>query len=135
MIRTIVIAATAAVILSASAAAADITGTWLSESGQTKVRIAPCGAKMCGIVVWAKGNPKDSQNPKASLRSRPVKGIRMIWNITSSGGGQYTGKLYNYKDGKTYDGKVSEQGADKLKLSGCVLGGIICRGQVWTRAN
>ena len=120
---------------SASAARADIVGTWLSQSGETKVRIAPCGGgKLCGTVVWAKGDPKDTRNPRAARRTRPVRGIRMIWDIKPTGSaGEYTGKLYNYKDGKTYDGKVSEQGASRLKLSGCVLGGMICRGQIWSR--
>ena len=31
-------------------------GTWLSQTGETRVRIAPCGGQMCGTIAWVK-NP------------------------------------------------------------------------------
>ena len=126
----------AALCLPGAAMAADITGMWLSQTGETKVRMAPCGSSICGTVTWAKGDPKDSENPDAGKRDRPVKGIQMIWGAKPTGkANEYSGKLYNYKDGKTYDGKLALQSDNKMKLSGCVLGGVICKGQTWTRAN
>ncbi|MEZ5839984.1 MAG: DUF2147 domain-containing protein [Hyphomicrobiales bacterium] len=131
--------ATAAILTclsSGAALAADVTGIWLSASGETKVRIAPCGGSLCGTVVWAKGDPLDAENPDAGKRSRPVAGIQMLSGLKSTGKNEeYAGKLYNYKDGKTYDGKMSLASADKLKLSGCVLGGMICKSQTWSRSK
>jgi uncharacterized protein (DUF2147 family) len=72
-------------------------------------------------------------NPDASLRTRSLVGIHMISDIQPSGDG-FSGQLYNYKDGKTYSGKMSFQG-QAMKLSGCVFGGLICRSQTWAKVN
>ena len=29
-------------------------GTWLSQTGDTRVRIAPCGGQLCGTIAWVK---------------------------------------------------------------------------------
>jgi uncharacterized protein (DUF2147 family) len=52
-----------------------------------------------------------------------------------SGADKWTGQIYNAKDGKTYSGSMTVQGASALKLEGCVLGGLICRSETWTRTN
>jgi len=42
--------------------------------------------------------------------------------------------LLNTEDGKTYSGKAKVTSA-RLELSGCVLGGLICRSQTWTKVD
>lgn len=118
---------------SAQAQAPDPSGTYLSESGETRVRIARCGQAYCGTIVSVQGDAKDANNPDPNQRGRSLVGVQMISNITPSGDG-FTGQLYNYKDGKTYSGKMSFQGK-AMQLSGCVLGGLICRSQTWTKVN
>ena len=44
----------------------------------------------------------------------------------SGGGGSYTGSVNKLDEGKTYTGKATVTG-NTLKLSGCVLAGIICK--------
>jgi uncharacterized protein (DUF2147 family) len=53
-------------------------GTWLSQSGETRVRLAPCGAQMCGTIVWMRNPGKDVNNPDPAQRGRDLVGIRMI---------------------------------------------------------
>jgi uncharacterized protein (DUF2147 family) len=122
-------------LIPVAALAQEPAGTWLTESGETRVRIAKCGAAHCGTIVWVKDGGKDEQNPNAALRSRSLVGVQMIGNMQPSGDGAWSGSLYNYKDGKTYSGKMRLKGSSALELSGCVLGGIICRSQNWTRVN
>ncbi len=112
---------------------ADPSGTYLSESGETRVRIAKCGSVYCGTIISVQGDAKDVNNPDASLKNRSLVGVQMISNIQPSGQG-FTGQLYNYKDGKTYNGKMTFAGK-AMQLSGCVLGGLICRSQTWTKVN
>jgi len=121
--------------LSAPALAADATGIWLSQSGETRIHIAPCGGALCGTVVWQKTPGKDVNNPDPAKQSRPVVGIQMISGMKPSASGEYAGQLYNFQDGKTYSGKLTVAGPNALNLSGCVLGGIVCRSQTWTRVN
>jgi uncharacterized protein (DUF2147 family) len=110
-------------------------GTWQSENGEIQVRIAQCGAAYCGTIVSSRRYRTDANNPDPSLRSRPLVGIRMIWDLTPSSDGSWTGSLYNPQDGRTYSGRVRVTALTALELSGCVLGGLICQSQVWTRVR
>lgn len=121
--------------LASPACADELAGTWLSQSGETRIRIAPCGGSYCGTIVWTRRGGTDEKNPDAAKRSRSLVGVQMMYGVKPVGGGAYAGSLYNYTDGKTYSGKMRPKGASALELSGCVLGGMICRSQTWTRAD
>lgn len=120
--------------LPASAQPADPSGTYLSETGDTRVRIARCGGAYCGTIISVQGEAKDVNNPDPKLKARNLVGVQMISNIQPAADG-FTGQLYNYKDGKTYNGKMSFAGGKAMQLSGCVLGGLICRSQTWAKVN
>jgi uncharacterized protein (DUF2147 family) len=126
-------AAIALACLSTSASAQSPNGTWLTESGETRVRIAPCGGNLCGTIAWVKTPAKDSKNPNAALRDRNVVGVNMI-TMKPAGDKKWTGSLYNYQEGKTYSGTLTQTGENTLSLSGCVAA-VFCRSQTWTRVN
>lgn len=128
------LAALALLVLGGSASAATLDGVWLSQSGETQVRIGPCGDASCGVIVWMKQPHNDANNPDPAKRDRPLVGSQMISGLKRDGEGRWSGSLYNFENGKTYTGTLEPQG-DKLKLSGCVLGGLLCRSQVWTAAK
>lgn len=129
----IALTAFALAALSLPASAQDANGTWLTASGETRVRIAPCGANICGTIIWVAKPAKDENNPNAALKSRNVVGINMI-TMKAAGDKKWSGTLYNYTDGKTYSGTLTQNDANSLSLSGCVAG-VFCRSQVWTRVN
>lgn len=112
------------------AQAAGIDGVWRTPKGW-KVKIYKCGASHCGRVIGGTKD-RDVKNPNKALRKRKVVGIRMIWGMKKSGS-SYAGKLYNPKDGKVYTGKISVSSPGSIKLSGCVFGGLICKGQTWRK--
>ena len=110
-------------------------GTWLSQTGETRVRLAPCGGQMCGTIVWGKNPGKDVHNPDPGQRGRDLVGIRMI-TMSPSGADQWKGTLYRYTDGQTFKGNLTLAGPNTLQLQGC--GGpfnAICRSQTWSRVN
>lgn len=132
--RKFALAAAAAVALASGPAfAVEPTGTWNSESGQTRVEIAPCGGAFCGTIVWVAEDTGDVNNPDPSLQNRSLVGIRMIYDMVPDGD-RYSGKLYNYTNGKTYSGTLEVVSDSTLELQGCVMG-MFCRTQTWTRAN
>ena len=102
-----------------------------------------CGPELCGTIIALKepndpatGRPKtDKNNPDAAKRARPVIGIQIVFGMKPNGANKWSGQVYNAEDGKTYSGNITLQSATSLKLEGCVLGGIICKGQTWTRAS
>ena len=125
--------------------AADPSGTWHTEGGKATVRIAGCSSgALCGTIVALKepndpatGRPQtDKNNPDGSLRNRPMVGVQIVLGMKPSGtADKWTGQVYNAEDGKTYSGSLTLQNANTLKLEGCVLGGLICKAQTWTRSN
>ncbi len=128
-------------VLTSGAHAAPAAGTWLSESGTTKVRITDCGGKLCGTVVWLKdpvgadGKPKtDRHNEDQTKRSRPLLGVPVVQGMAPSGDNKWSGKIYNADDGKTYDAHVTVISDKAMNVQGCVLS-ILCKNQKWTRAD
>ena len=138
-------AATAALVLAApdGARAFDPNGTWVTEGGKSRVRIANCGGAICGTIVAlqepndpATGRPKtDKNNADASQRNRPMIGVQIVLGMRPNGTDRWSGQVYNAEDGKTYSGNVTMGEANKLRLEGCALGGLVCKSQTWTRAN
>jgi uncharacterized protein (DUF2147 family) len=126
-----------AVMCPAAAAAAEATGEWLIEDGDARVRIANCGAELCGNVAWIKeGSPTvDVNNPDPTKRSRPLLGSAVLLGLKPSGASEWTGSLYDAENGRTYIGKLTIVDERHIKVAGCVLGGLICESQIWTRTK
>ena len=116
--------------------AADAKGDWVRPNGASKIRISSCGNSLCGKLIWLKDPRNDTQNPDVSKRSRPLVGVEIVQSMKPTGNdNQWKGKVYNAEDGKTYTGFIQLTSANKLKLEGCVMGGLICKGETWLRAN
>lgn len=106
--------AAAIATLGAGAAHADpIEGRWRTQAGST-AQIAPCGGAFC-----------------ITLKSGEHAGKR-IGTLSLSGENSYRGEITDPENDKTYSGKASISGGT-LKMSGCVLGGLICRSQNWSK--
>lgn len=116
-------------------------GVWYTEGKDAKVRIAPCGSKLCGTIIWAQdenGRPattaRDDANPNPALRNRPIIGLQIIRDFAPAGPGRWGGgKIYDPNSGRTYDSKMSLSGKGVLKVEGCVM--VICQAQSWTQAD
>lgn len=116
-------------------AAANVAGIWQSQSGVTRVRVSPCGAGLCGHVVWQKSPQKDVHNPDPAKRERPVVGLQLVSNMKQVGPNEWKGSIYNYEDGQTYSGNVKVVNGNAIEIGGCVMGGVICQSKTWTKVN
>ena len=144
-LTTAIIASAIAVALvgAGTAHAADPIGTWLTGDKKGRVRIVNCGGAICGTLVWLAEpidpethHPKtDKHNSNASLQGRPLLGIPIVLNMKPNGGNKWEGQVYNAEDGGTYTGSFTMDGPNTAELKGCVMGGLICKGQTWTRTN
>lgn len=128
-----VLAALAAGLLCGTAQAADPSGIWLTETGTSRVRIAPCGSGFCGTIVSAPGKGLDAKNPDPALRTRSVVGVQILSAPQVDGAG-FNGTLYNPNDGKTYSGSLKLTSANTLEVAGCVMS-VFCKRQTWTRVK
>jgi len=124
-------------------ALADPAGTWVTEGGKSHVRVVHCGGNLCGTIVWLKepndpetGKPKtDKNNPDAGKRGRPIVGVAIMSNMKPNGANKWSGDGYSPEEGKNFSGTFTEQGPNSARLEGCALGGLVCKGQNWTRGN
>ena len=121
----------------APAHAADISGVWLTSEADAHVRMARCGAGMCGHLVWVKDKPgaTDVRNPDPSKRSRPLLGLMIALDFRQSATDpdKFIGHFYNAEDGNTYNGSIAAAGPDRLHVQGCLA--IFCQTQIWTRVK
>jgi uncharacterized protein (DUF2147 family) len=132
-----------ALIALAPARAADPLGTWLTGDKKGKVHIVNCGGAICGNLVWLQepndpdtNKPKlDKNNADAGKKTRPLIGVPIVLNMKPNGDGSWEGQVYNAEDGNTYSGSFTMNSATSAQLKGCVMGGLICKTQTWTKTN
>jgi len=119
----------------------EVSGIWLTQAGDAKVRVSKCGGGICGVVVWlrdpinpATGKPQvDDKNPNPALAKRPMIGLPLFMGIRAAGPNKWSGQIYNADDGNSYVSNVSVSGPDALRVEGCV--GALCGGETWTRST
>jgi uncharacterized protein (DUF2147 family) len=107
----------------ANARAQDAEGFWMRDDGAWKIQFAPCGAALCGAIVWLR-SPKSKAHIGQQVFAAMVRADQNSW----------TGQAFIPEDGRTYPGRMVVSGK-KLRTSGCVFGGLICRTTNWVRAN
>lgn len=123
--------------MSASASASENLpyGKWAMANGKVTVKVRDCGGgTLCGSIVALKepiskvdGKPKvDRENPKASLRKRPLIGLPVLIGMKPDGEGRWQGAIYNPDDGNTYSASIVLASQNKMKVKGCVAG-ILCK--------
>jgi uncharacterized protein (DUF2147 family) len=85
------------------------------------------------VIAWTKGDPgKDENNPDPAKRARSMLGLPILINM-QPGNKQWEGEVYNAENGETYNSTIALKAPDVLRIEGCVLGGLICGGENWTR--
>lgn len=113
-----------------AATAQALDGVWKTgtdaEGGYLHVRLHPCGAQFCGDIVSAF---------EAGGIARPDyehMGRNILWDIVPNDRGGFAGMVWAPDTEKTYKAKLEFKSMN-LEVSGCVVGGLICRSQLWTR--
>lgn len=131
--------------------ASPIEGVWRAAL-LSEVTIAVCDVGFCGyltkIVVPTEGltaeeaeaalamSPDqyfDQRNEDPALRNRPMQDLHMLTLRPGAEAHIFDGEIYNPQDGKTYSGYIEMTGPDSMRLNGCVLYNVICKGEDWVR--
>ncbi len=119
-----------AIVLATPALAADpLEGLWQTQPDDGAfafVQIAPCGAALCGTMVR-------SFNADGEYKSQNL-GRQLVIDMMPAGNNRYKGQVWRPSNDKIYIGRITLSG-DRLKMKGCVAGGLICASQSWTRVQ
>lgn len=116
-------------IVAGAAGADPVEGVWQTEpdsGAYAHVTMQPCGTAICGVI-------SRSFNAQGEYKS-PNQGKTLVIDMVPQGGGNYRGKVWRPSNNKIYRGKMSLNG-DRLKMQGCVAGGLICSSQAWRRVQ
>ena len=110
-------------------------GVWKTEPGDTggylNVEIKACenAEMLCGFIVAAYDK---NDEPMADYEHI---GKLMLWDMKSKSATAWkSGRIWAPDVDKKYKSKMKLKD-DALVVSGCVAGGLICRGQTWTKVN
>tara|TARA_B100000678_G_scaffold287513_1_gene294236 strand:+ start:792 stop:1196 length:405 start_codon:yes stop_codon:yes gene_type:complete len=107
-----------------------INGGWRNPSGTIEVRIAPCNAGLCGVITRA------SADAIADAKDAGVDnliGTQLLEDYRPAGANRWTGRVYVPDMKGRFASHMALISPNQLKISGCVLGGLLCRSQSWTR--
>lgn len=105
-------------------------GLWQNPKGTIAVQTQACGPLLCGHIVWA--GPQAIADARAAGVPSLV-GIELLSDYRASGTGRWTGKVYIPDVGHRFYSTIELRNANSLRISGCILGGLICKHQDWTR--
>ena len=105
-------------------------GIWQNPKGTIRVRTRPCGELLCGNIVWA------SPTAMADARDAGITsliGTELLSDYRHTGRGRWTGQVYVPDQGRRFYSTLEQKGPNALRISGCILGGLLCKRQDWTR--
>jgi len=101
-------------------------GIWIDHTGRGAVEIQPCGAGLCGRIVWIQqpldtsGQPlRDKLNENRRLRNRPICGIQIIGDLKPMRDGSWDrGWIYDPEQGESFDVELRLRAPDVLQVTG-----------------
>jgi len=125
--KTTLALTTALLGLATMAAADPAEGIWqtqVDDGADAHVTLSTCGDAVCGEI--SRTFDSDGEYQSEAL------GRQIVIDMVPQGDGSYEGRVWRPSNDKIYVGKMELEG-DRLRLQGCVLGGLICSGQTWAR--
>ena len=118
-------------MLAAQDAEAPIEGRWKNPSGRVTVEIVACGEAVCGTVISA------SDSAKADARrggTENLVGTQLMTGFKPAGPSKWRGRLF-IPDLNHRSKAELRMLAGQLKVTGCAIGRMICKSQLWSRVE
>jgi uncharacterized protein (DUF2147 family) len=110
--------------------APSVDGVWANPKGTVQVRTGSCGDKICGWIVWA------SPQAQADARKKGVNqliGTALLRSYRATDRGHWSGQVYVPDMQSTFYSTITMVDAQTLNIKGCILGGLLCKAQIWRR--
>jgi len=113
----------AGALAASSAGAAELNGVWMRDDGNARVRIAPCGDKVCATNLWIGDTSKGE-----------AVGDKLVMTLERQPDGSFSGTAYDAKRDWSFSMKI-EATVKALTTHGCLLGKLLCRDVNWRAAE
>ena len=133
---------------SADSSGDNILGVWHTTDDKSQVQIFKENNQYSGKILSLKepnwptgsklgrpGTPKnDRNNPDPGHHAKPIIGLQIVSDFVYDGKNVWAGgKVYDPENGKTYHGKITMVGTNRLELRGFIGISLFGRTVVWTR--
>jgi len=103
---------------------------WRNPQNSVHVRIQPCGNGRCGTVVWA----SDKAKADSARGGTPnLVGIQLFREFVQSSPNVWTGKVFVPDLNRVFGGTGTIVNPNTIVARGCLVKGIGCKSQTWTR--
>lgn len=106
-------------------------GEWVNPHNTVKVATGDCGGKLCGWVIWA--TPEAEQDARGGGVQQLVSS-KLLQDYRQIDSSHWQGRVFVPDMGRTFASTITLEEPDTLKISGCILGGLICKSQLWHKA-
>jgi uncharacterized protein (DUF2147 family) len=128
MIRTLTLFA--ALTLAAPVSAQALEGQWTNYKKNVVVQVERCGDVYCGRVVQASEKAKEKARRGGTAN---LIGTQILSGLKPIGDGKFRGQAFVPKRNLHATATVRQLSADVMQVQGCVLGGLLCDSERWTR--
>lgn len=117
-----------------SAAVAEVSQDLVltNPSNSVHVRIHRCGESRCGTVVWANAKAKADS---ARGGTKKLVGTQLFREFQEVSPKVWKGKVFVPDLNKTLTGTGTVKDQDTILARGCLIAGIGCKSQTWTRVR
>ncbi len=122
----------AAVGSAASAQDLSPNGLWRNPSGNVEVRIEDCGPKVCGRVAFA----SERAQADAARGGHPnLIGMDLFEDFARESPDTFRGRVFVPDINRRFNGRLTIQDANTIRVRGCLTRNTGCRSQTWTRVG
>ena len=125
--------AAAVSLLSPAAALSQQAGTdnvWRNPQNSVHVRVHPCGKSRCGTVVWANQKAKADS---ARGGTPNLVGKELFRDFREVSPKVWKGKVFVPDLNRVFTGTGTIKDQNTVVARGCLMAGIGCKSQTWTR--
>ena len=110
-----------------------LAGYWANAPTTVIVLIAPCADEgWCGTVQWASDKAKVDAAQRGTAN---LIGTELMHGFVAVAPARWKGRLFVPDLNKRSKAELRQLDANRLQVRGCAVGGLICKSQVWTRAE
>ena len=116
----------------------DVLGTWINQAGDGLIEISELDGKYVGIIVGsndpARTQRKDVNNPDPELRTRTLKGMMILGDLSYQGENEWDGGwIYDPNNGEMYQCKMTLEDKNTLAIRGFIGFSLFGRTEIWKR--
>ena len=127
-----ILAASLLLAAPAAASAQAIEGQWTNYKKNVVVQVERCGAAYCGRVVQASAKAQEKARKGGTPR---LIGTQILTGLKPVGDGKFRGRAFVPKRNIHATATVRQLGANVMQVQGCVLAGLLCDNEKWTRVT